>query len=133
MPLNQTKKYKLSFLPVYKTHIWTDKNIQIHSAHELWQEDRFSKKKSLLFYSFVNFSHQLYLTVFHWSLSDNFPEISRTLLSIQADLKNAVVWIVSTCPLILTTSSSFINPLRIVPSAPITIGITVTLMFHCFY
>ena len=35
--------------------------------------------------------------LFHWSLSDSkFPQISRTLLSIQTDLDNAVVWIVST-------------------------------------
>ena len=32
--------------------------------------------------------------VFHWSLSDSkFPQVSRTLLSILADLNNAVVWV----------------------------------------
>ena len=36
--------------------------------------------------------------VFHWSLSDSkSPQISSTIL---ADLNNAVVWTVSTCPLI---------------------------------
>ena len=35
--------------------------------------------------------------VFHWSLSDKkSPQVSRTLLSILSDLKNAVVWMVST-------------------------------------
>ena len=52
------------------------------------------------------------------------PQVSRTRLSIQADL-NAAVSIVSTCPLISKSSSSFNNPFGIVPSAPTTIGITV--------
>ena len=39
--------------------------------------------------------------VFHWSVSDSkSPQVSRTLLSIRADLNNAVVWMVSTHPLI---------------------------------
>ena len=43
-----------------------------------------------------------------WSLSDSkSPQVSRTLLSILADLSNAVVWIVSTCLLI----SKFSSPL----------------------
>ena len=39
---------------------------------------------------------------------------------------------VSTRPLISKSFSSFISPLVTVPSAPITIGITVTFMFHSF-
>ena len=40
--------------------------------------------------------------VFHWSLSDSkSPQVSRTLLNIMADLNNAVVWTVSTRPVIL--------------------------------
>ena len=71
--------------------------------------------------------------VFHWSLRDsNSPQVSWTLLSIQANLNNAVVWMVSACPLISKSSSPFTNPLGIVPSALITISITVTLMFHSF-
>ena len=50
------------------------------------------------------FSHQRCLMVFHWSLSDNkSPQVSRTLLSILADLKNAVVWMVPTSPPILVS------------------------------
>ena len=51
--------------------------------------------------------------------------VSRTVLSILADLSNAVVWWVS----ILSRIS---KPLRNVQNAPITIGIAVTLMFHNF-
>ena len=58
--------------------------------------------------------------VFHGILSDSkSPQVSKTLLSILADLNNAVVWMVSTCSLISKSSSPFINPLRIVPCAPI--------------
>ena len=45
--------------------------------------------------------------VFHRSLSDNKPsQISRTLLSILADLNN-VIYIVSTCPIISKFSIPF--------------------------
>ena len=44
------------------------------------------------------------------------------------NISNAVVWMVSTRPLISKSSSTFISPLGIVPSAPFTIGITVTFM-----
>ena len=65
---------------------------------------------------------------FHWTLSDNkYPQISRTLLSILADLNNAVVWMVSTRPLISKSSSPCINPLVIVLSA------SITFMFHSFF
>ena len=38
--------------------------------------------------------------VFHWSLSDKKSrKVPRTLLSIQADLNNAVVWMISARPL----------------------------------
>ena len=55
-------------------------------------------------------------------------QVSWTLLSILTNLNNAVVWIVSTCPLI-----SFINPWVIVPSAPIPNGITIIFMFQRFF
>ena len=76
---------------------------------------------------------------FHMSLSDSkSPEksprdYSRTLLRIQADLSNAVVWMISTCSLIYESSSLYTNPLRIVPSPPTKIGITVIFMFHRFF
>ena len=79
------------------------------------------------YYLHLSFSHQRYLIVFQWSLSD------RTLLSILAVLNNAVVLMVSTR---LPTSKSFSpssNSLVTVPKAPITIGIIVTSMFHSFF
>ena len=67
--------------------------------------------------------------VFHWSLSDNNLSYPRCL----ADLNNAVeLWsrffLLFTIPLIF-----FSNHLETVPSAPITIGITVTFMVHSFW
>ena len=71
--------------------------------------------------------------VFYWSLRDSkSPEVSRTLLSILADLDNAEVWMFSTSLLISKSSTLYPNPLMNVPSAPITIGITVTFKFCCF-
>ena len=60
------------------------------------------------------------------------PQVNRTILSILADLNNTILWMVSNCPLISKSSSAFINSLVIVPSAPITIGIAVTVTFHGF-
>ena len=72
--------------------------------------------------------------VFHWSLSDcKSPQVSRTLLSILAVLNNAVVWTVSTRPVISKSSSPCTNPLVTVPWAPITIGIIVTFIFPSFF
>ena len=69
----------------------------------------------------------------HWSLTDSkFPQVSRTLLSILADLNNAVVWMVSTRPVIFQLSNLFTNLSVIVSRAPITIGIIITFMFHSF-
>ena len=70
---------------------------------------------------------------FHWSLSDSkSPQVFGTLLSILADVNNTVVWMVFTRPLISKSSDPCTNPLVAGPSAPITIGITVILMFHSF-
>ena len=72
--------------------------------------------------------------VFQGSLSDSkSPQVSRTLLSILPVLNNAVVWMISTRPSTSKSSSPFSNPLVTVPNAPITIGITVTWMYHVFF
>ena len=71
--------------------------------------------------------------VFQWCLSDTkSPQVSRTLLSILADLNNAVVWMFPIRSLISKSFSSSTNPLVAVPRAPITIGITVTFKSHSF-
>ena len=90
--------------------------------------------KSYYYYLLLeSFSHQCYLIIFHWSLSDSkSPQVSRALLSILAVLNNAVVWTVSIRPLPSKSSSPFNSPLVTVPNAPITIGIIVTFMFHSF-
>ena len=80
------------------------------------------------------FSHQLTLRFFHWSLRDSkFPQICRTLLSILAVFNNVIVWMVYTGPLISRSSSPFNNLLGTVAKAPITISIIVTFMFHSFF
>ena len=60
-----------------------------------------------------------------------FPQDSRTLLSILADL-NVVFWIVSTCLLISKSSSSCTKLSVTELSVPIIIGITVIFMSHSF-
>ena len=67
----------------------------------------------------------------HWSLSDGkSPQVSRTLLSIPADLNNAVFWMVSTLPVISESSSPFNDPLVTVPKASIIIMIIIILRVH---
>ena len=57
----------------------------------------------------------------------------RTLLSILADLNNAIVWMVFTRPIISKSSSPRINPLVTLPKASFAIGIIVTLTSHNFF
>ena len=76
---------------------------------------------------------------FTLALADDFwlefkwQQVSRTLLSILTNLNNAVVWTVSTHPIISKSSSLCTNPLLTVPRAPITIGIIVTFIFYSFF
>ena len=80
-----------------------------------------------------SFSHQCLLRVFHWSFSDSTsPQVSRTLLSILADLNNAVSYMISTRLVISKSSSPYGNPLVTVPCASITIGINV-IFFNFYY
>ena len=72
--------------------------------------------------------------VFCWSLSESkSSQVSRTLFSILAHLNSAVVWMVSTRPLISKSYSPCINRLVTVPSIRIAISITVTFMFQSFF
>ena len=66
------------------------------------------------------------------SLEFEWHQVSKTLLSILADLNNAVDWVASTRPVISKSSRLCTNPFVTVLKAPITIGITVTIMFLSF-
>ena len=85
----------------------------------------------------LSFSHHLERVVFRWSLSEiKFIHVSRTHVSIQPDLKNAMVWKVPILPLVSKSSSLFLSFLSTSPSTLTTINITVTLMsysFCCFF
>ena len=70
---------------------------------------------------------------FHWSLNDSkSPYVSRTLLSILADLNNTVVGMVSSRPAI-SKSCPFNNLLVTVPRATITIVKIVNFTLHSFF
>ena len=57
-------------------------------------------------------------------------QVSKILLSILANLNNAVVWIVSIWHLTFNSASLFPKPLKTIPSESTTISITVTFMCH---
>ena len=61
------------------------------------------------------------------------PRVTRTLLSILADLNNAVVKIVFIRSSISKFSRLLTKPLGTVPSMLIRINITVTFMFYSFF
>ena len=72
--------------------------------------------------------------VSHWSLVDSkSSQVFRTLPSILADLNNSVVWMVSIGLFISKSFRLYANPLVTVPRASITIGITVSFIFHSFF
>ena len=109
---------------------------RIHAANSLHSPEIIILEYTqfYLFLLLESFSHRHLLMVFQWSLSDTKShQVSRTLLSILADLCNAVVWIVSTHPVISESFCPFTNPLVTVPRAPFKIGTTVTFMFHSLF
>ena len=74
---------------------------------------------NIYIYIYEHFSQECSVMVFHWLLNDEFFQVSRTLLSIFADLNN---WMVSTGPLISKTFNSCTNIFVSAPSALITIN-----------
>ena len=74
----------------------------------------------------INFTLRkfFYISVGWWFFTgvwdSKVPRVSRTFLSILADLNNAIVWTVSTGPIVSKSSSPCTNPLVTVPRAPIT-------------
>ena len=82
----------------------------------------------------VKFSQQPQLVVFHCSLSDSKSlQVSRTLLSILADLNNVMVWMVPFLLMISNSSIFFSKPLGTIPSASTTNGITSIVMLYGFF
>ena len=83
------------------------------------------------YYYFESFSHQRKRMGFHWSLSyTKSLEVCRTLLSVLADLYNAILCMVFSRPLISKSSNPCTKNVVTVRSTPITIGLTVAFMFH---
>ena len=77
------------------------------------------------------FTWRVFYTNSWWLLTRVWvTEVSRTLLSILADLNNAVVWLVSTRPFISNSSNPCTNHLGTIPKVPTTISITITFIFH---
>ena len=75
----------------------------------------------LFLFFFESYSHQHKLMVFHCSLSDSMsPQVSRTFLSILADLNNVVILKVSSCPLISKSSCPRANHLVTIKGTTIT-------------
>ena len=60
------------------------------------------------------------------------PQVTRTLLRILANHNYTVIWMVFIHLPIFNSSRSLSKPLGTIPSAPITIGITITFMFYSF-
>ena len=73
--------------------------------------------------------------VYHWSLSGSkSPHVSRTLLSIQVDHNNAMIWMILILPLIYSFPPClFFIFLGTIPKTSPIICITVTFMFHSFF
>ena len=110
--------------------------VRIYNDASLQNVSHFFTETQLLLvlYFLESFPQQRRLRVFQWSLSaSKSPQISRNISNILAALRNVVVWRVSTCPHVSKSSSPFINPLGIVSSASITIGILVSFMLHSLF
>ena len=72
--------------------------------------------------------------VIYWSLNYcQSPQVSRTHLSILANLKKAVVLMVPIHPMFSNSCSHFSKPLWTVSSTQTTVSVTLTFMFHRFF
>ena len=90
----------------------------------LWSAGTVLLLLSLLLLLFFSRSQ---LVVIHWGLSNSkSSQVSRSLISVRADLNNAVVCMVLILPLITNFACPFSITLVIVPRAPKIIDITVT-------
>ena len=97
-------------------------------VHNLLRKSSFAKPNQEELYSLWVFFYAIPFTRVWVTIS-----LPRTLLRIQTDLNNTAVWIVSIRPPISNSSRLLSKSLETVPSAPITIDITVTRMFCSSY
>ena len=86
-------------------------------------------------YIYIYHTLRVFYTGFSWW---TFTKVWMTasflkILSTQADLNSAEVWMVSILPWELLPSVFFPKPFGTVPTALITISINVTFMFHSFF
>ena len=71
---------------------------------------------------------------FHWILRDiETPQVSKTLLNIQANFCSNLDEIISILPLLSCSSNLFSRFFLNIQREPTMIGITVTFMFHSFF
>ena len=79
----------------------------------------------------MSFSHQRKVMVLHWSQNDRKSfQFSRTLLSILANLKNAIILMVSIHPLIFNSSRPLFQAFwGLVPNASVKTDITISHFF----
>ena len=125
----KTKIQNLWMIKIFLTSFFTPTLADRFSLESEWQQ--VSRTRLSILTDLYRFSHQRQQMNFLASLRDRkCPQDSRTRLSILADLNNAVVCMVVLWPLISKSSSPFTNFLPIVPSALITIGITVIFRFQ---
>ena len=89
--------------------------------------------KNSLDYYFFFFLLEFFTPALSNGFIDKSPQISMTLLSILADLNNAVVWTVSIRPFISKSSSPCTNILVTVQNTPITTDIIVNFIFQSFF
>ena len=104
------------------------------SCYLYWSRSVFFFFNSMVFRNDkVLYSAGSLLRVFHWRFAESKSiQVSRTFLSILACHNKAVVWMASTYPRISKSSMLSTNSFIIVSSAPLTIDISITFMFHCF-
>ena len=102
---------------------WTGWSVCMWKSYRIMSFFFIDKDRPRIYYLLLeSLSHKCKLMVFHWSLSDSkSPQVSRTLLSILTDLNNALIWMVSTRPLISKSPCPLNNPSVPVPRAPTTI------------
>ena len=87
------------------------------------------------YYYYYYYLLQVFNTSIYWWCFKGIwvTQVSMTVLNILDNLSTVIVWTVSACPPISTSSSLLIKPLKIVSSAPVTICITFNRIFRSLF